>query len=50
MCSCCLKKTKKAKQKKRKRKDSACKELNFPKDNIQLLIPEIVVHSVHEYK
>lgn len=48
MCSCCLKNTKK--QNKNDKKDRACRELNFTKDNVQLLIHEIVVHTVHEYK
>ena len=51
-----LKKDKKAKQKhekKTKKKQETVlvrSPTNFSEDDVQLLIPEIVVHTVHEYK
>lgn len=48
------KKTKKAKQKRVKKNKTKQKtvlvrsQTNFSKDDVQLLIPEIVVHTVHE--
>lgn len=50
-----LKKDKKAKQKQEKKTKKQETVLvrsptNFSEDDVQLLIPEIVVHTVHEYK
>lgn len=56
MCFSCFKKKKKktkAKQKQQKKnlKDFACKKSDtFLRDDVQLLIPGIVVPTVHEYK
>ena len=47
------KKTKKQNKKKKKKKQETVlvrSPTNFSEDDVQLLIPEIVVHTVHEYK
>lgn len=52
-CASIVKKNEKKQNKNKKKKTENVlvrSPTNFSEDNVQLLIPEIVVHTVHEYK
>lgn len=51
-CASIVKKRKKQNKNKKKKQETVLvrSPTNFSEDDVQLLIPEIVVHTVHEYK